>query len=470
LRGVRAAVVLVAGVLAFSAIAQPPDPAPPALRLPDGARPLRYAVTLTVVPGQERARGEIAIDIELTREHAVLWLNAADSLSVKRGIVVGHDVQVLSGHEQFVGFAFTPPLSAGRHRLMLDYEAEQSRNATRGIFTLQDAGAWYSMTHFEPTSARRAFPCFDEPSFKVPWQLTLRVPRDTIAYANTTGVDAPDDEPGMKRVRFRTTRPLPSYLVAFAVGPWQTVELARAGLRPTPMRIIVPNGRRADAAFAAGAFPRLFEHTERWFGIPHPYEKLDHIAIPLTVGFAMENAGLITYGSPTLLAKPGADSPRFRRIAANIGAHEIAHQWFGNLVSPMWWDDLWLNEAFASWFAEKIVDRWQPDYERGTIRVHERAEAMMEDALPSARRIREPIVVHGDIRAAFDTITYQKGATVIEMFEAWIHLDRLDRRMALHERGGAAQVPVDKEHTKALRGEALAYRNANPATTAGDPR
>ena len=129
---------------------------------------------------------------------------------------------------------------------------------------------------------------------------------------------------------------------------------------------------------------------------------------------------LITYGAPTLLAKPGGATPRFRRGAANIGAHEIAHQWFGNLVSPMWWDDLWLNEAFATWFAEKIVDQWRPDYERGAARVHERAEAMKEDALGTARRIREPIVVHGDIRAAFDSITYEKGATVIGMFEGWI--------------------------------------------------
>ena len=297
-------------------------PVPPALRLPDGARPLRYALTLTVVPGQDKARGEIAIDIELAREHAVLWLNA-DALTVTNAAVAGRTspIRVLSGHEHFVGFAFDPPLPAGRHRLALSYEAEQSRNSTRGIFALQDAGAWYAMTHFEPTSARRAFPCFDEPSFKVPWQLTLRVPRDTVAFSNTFGVDEPDDEAGMKRVRFRETRPLPSYLVAFAVGPWETVNLRRVGTRPTPMRVIVPKGRRADASFAAGAYPPIFELTERWFGIAHPYEKLDHIAIPLTVGFAMENAGLITYGAPTLLAKPGGD---VAKVPTRRGEHRRA--------------------------------------------------------------------------------------------------------------------------------------------------
>ncbi len=360
MRGLHALVTLALIASAWSAptVAQSaPDPAPPALRLPDGARPLRYALTLTVVPGAEKAPGEIAIDLELDREHALLWLHA-DALTVTRATVAGgsSSIRVLSGHDQLVGLGFDPPLAAGRHRLTLSYEAEQSRNSTRGIFASQHAGAWYAMTHFEPTSARRAFPCFDEPSFKVPWQLTLRVPQDLVAFSNTPGIDEADTEPGMKRVQFRETRPLPSYLVAFAVGAWESVDLGRAGMQPTPMRVIVPKGRKADTAFAAGAYPPIFEQTERWFGIPHPYEKLDHIAIPLSVGFAMENAGLITYGAPTLLATPRATSPRFRRGAANIGAHEIAHQWFGNLVSPAWWDDLWLNEAFATWFAEKIVD------------------------------------------------------------------------------------------------------------------
>ncbi len=159
---------------------------------------------------------------------------------------------------------------------------------------------------------------------------------------------------------------------------------------------------------------------EHWFDIPHAYPKLDQIAIPLTVGFAMENVGLITYGAPALLAKPDAATPRFRHSAASIGAHEMSHQWFGNLVTTAWWDDIWLNEAFATWLAAKMVDRWQPDYEHGAARSAERAEAIAEDMLTSARRIREPIASRGDIFNAFDSITYQKGATVIDMFEGWM--------------------------------------------------
>jgi alanyl aminopeptidase len=238
--------------------------------------------------------------------------------------------------------------------------------------------------------------------------------------SNTPVISEADAGEGMKTVRFAETRPLPSYLIAFAVGPWQTVDLGRVGMKPTSMRIIVPQGRTADAAFVSRAYPEIFGQLERWFGIAYPYEKLDQIAIPLSVGFAMENVGLITYGGTNLLAKPNAATPRFRHSGANIGAHEMAHQWFGNLVTTAWWDDIWLNEAFAQWFAAKMVDQWQPRYERGAARTVERSEAINEDMLASARRIREPITSRGDIFNAFDSITYQKGATVIGMFEGWI--------------------------------------------------
>ena len=395
--------------------------APPPLRIPDGSRPTRYELTLTVIPGEANAPGEITIDVELDRPLPVLWLNA-DDVTVSRASVsaAATEVTVLAGVQQFVGLAFKPALPAGRHRLTLAFEGEQARNAARGIFALQDGGDWYAMTQFEALSARRAFPCFDEPGFKVPWQLTLRVPRPLVALSNTPVESETDAGEGMKAVRFAETRPLPSYLVAFAVGPWQTIDLGRFGMKPTPMRIIVPRGRIADASFVSRAYPQIFERLERWFGIAYPYEKLDQIAIPLTVSFAMENVGLITYGAPNLLAKTDASTPRFRRGSASVGAHEMAHQWFGNLVTTAWWDDIWLNEAFATWFAAKMVDQWRPDYERGAARSAERARAIAEDMLASARRIREPIASRGDVLNAFDSITYQKGATVIGMFEGWI--------------------------------------------------
>jgi alanyl aminopeptidase len=394
---------------------------PPSLRLPAGARPTRYELALTVVPGEATAHGEIAIDVELDRPHPILWLNA-DELTVSGASTDASatSAKIVAGNDQFVGVAFEPALAAGRHRVTLDFEAKQARDATQGIFALQYAGAWYAMTQFEALSARRAFPCFDEPDYKVPWRLTLRVPRDLVALSNTPVESETDLGSGMKAVRFAETRPLPSYLVAFAVGPWEIVDVGRVGMNPTPMRIVVPKGRTAEAAFVARAYPRIFEKLEGWFGVAHPYPKLDQVAIPLTVGFAMENAGLITYGAQAILAKPDAASPAFRHVAAAVGAHEMAHQWFGNLVTMAWWDDVWLNEAFATWLADKMVDAWDPGYEHGAGRARERAEAIHEDLLGSARRIREPIASRGDIFNAFDSITYQKGATVIGMFERWM--------------------------------------------------
>ena len=423
LLSILTAFVMTASVPVAIAAEGPAAPATdaPTLKLPAGVRPTRYSLTLRVVPGEARVRGEIAIDVELQQTRAVLWLNA-DSLSIAQVTTERPETRatLLTGQDQFVGIAFEPALAAGRHRVTLAFEAEQSRDSTRGIFALQDGGAWYAMTQFEAVSARRAFPCFDEPGYKTPWQLTLQIPQDLIALSNTQIESEVPGIDGLKTVRFAETRPLPSYLVAFAVGPWEFVDLGRVGANPTPTRIVVPRGRRGDADFAARAYPELFAQLERWFGIPYPFDKLDHIAIPLSVGFAMENAGLITYGAPVLLAKPGAATARFRRGDANVGAHEIAHQWFGNLVTNAWWDDIWLNEAFATWIAEKMVHQWRPDYDRGAARVDERATAINADALASARKIREPIISRSDIFSAFDQITYQKGATVIGMFEGWM--------------------------------------------------
>jgi alanyl aminopeptidase len=201
------------------------------------------------------------------------------------------------------------------------------------------------------------------------------------------------------------------------VGPFDVVDAGTVGT--TPIRVIGPRGSAAKLAFARRALPELFGVEARWFGIPYRYGKLDHVAIPLTVDFAMENAGLVTYGARILLAGDVA-SVWQRHALASVAAHEIAHLWFGDLVTMRWWDDLWLNEAFATWFASKTVDAWQPGYAQGTARAQARADAIEADALASARRIRQAIVTRGDIYNAFDAITYEKGATVIGMFEGWL--------------------------------------------------
>ncbi len=179
--------------------------------------------------------------------------------------------------------------------------------------------------------------------------------------AETSAGDVPD-RAGWKRHLFAQTKPLPAYLVALGVGPFDIVDGGTAGSTPTPLRYVTPHGRGAEAAAAREITPAMLRVLEDYFGTPFPFPKLDSVVIPATVNFgAMENAGMITYQSTLMLARPFEDTATFRRRYAGVGAHEMAHQWFGDLVTLAWWDDTWLNEAFATWMAYKVLDAYQPD-------------------------------------------------------------------------------------------------------------
>ena len=397
---------------------------PPELRLEDGAEPLRYAVELTIDPRQEEFSGRIVIDLRFHRETSLLWLNATN-LSVERAVLEKEGatlpVEIRDGNEHSVGFAFAEAASLGEAQLEIHYRGRINEKTTAGIFKAKDEDDWYVLTQFESFEARRAFPCFDEPGFKTPWQITLRIPPDHSAFTNTPELRQTQEADGWRRVEFAESKPLPSYLVALAVGPFEVVSARAAGRNETPVRIITPRGKASHAKYAAQVTPEVLEWLEEYFGIPYPYEKLDSIAVPVGFGFgAMENAGLVTYIQPLLLADPEKDSIQRQRGYYETCAHELAHQWFGDLVTPQWWDDLWLNEAFASWMSSKLVQHTRPEWNEDLGAVRSRLGVMGRDALISARRIRNPISSYGDIMSAFDRITYSKGQAVIRMFEAWV--------------------------------------------------
>jgi alanyl aminopeptidase len=403
---------------AVAALAQQP----PTFRLPDAVKPLHYGAELTVVPAQDTFSGTIDIALSVQKSTPVIWLNATDLSIQAATLTVGGastEARVLPGGDDFVGLAFGKPLELGGARLHIVYSGKIGSRSSAGVFKNHVAGDWYAFTQFEPTDARRAFPCFDEPSFKVPWQLTLHVKQEHMALSNTPVLTETPEPGGMKAVRFKLTRPLPSYLIAFAVGPFDAVDAGHAGLAKVPMRIITPHGMADQAAYAAKVTPQLLETLETYFGIPYPYEKLDSIAVPL-FGGAMENAGLITYDQGLILAKPSEDSLRRQRDYASVAAHEMAHMWVGDLVTTAWWDDLWLNEAFATWMSEKTLETWKPEWHSEISAAAAREVAMNADSLVSARQIRQPVHSNGDIANAFDAITYQKGAAVIYMFEHWL--------------------------------------------------
>jgi alanyl aminopeptidase len=264
----------------------------------------------------------------------------------------------------------------------------------------------YVFTQFQPIAARRAFPGFDEPSFKAPFELTLTVPHGHVAVGNSPALSEEKDPSGRRRIRFAPTPPLPTYLVAWAVGPFDVVE---APLPPSaerehslPLRGLAPRGRGPELRFALDHTGPLLESLERYFASPYPFAKLDVIAVPDFGAGAMENVGAFTFRDSLLLIDPDRAPEWQRRSFANVMAHELAHSWFGNLVTMPWWDDLWLNESFATWMLQQVHS------------------AMNADSLDSARSIRQPIASDHDIANAFDGITYSKGAGVLAMFERWL--------------------------------------------------
>jgi alanyl aminopeptidase len=404
----------------------------PTLRLDDTVRPTHYAVELTIVPGQDSFSGKVDIDVQLSEPKSIIWLNALQ-LNVSTATVGSEPAKVVSGREGFIGLELA---KSGPAKLHLTYTGVLNRKGSIGAFQLEYKGQWYAYTQFEATDARRAMPCFDQPNFKTPWDITLHVKREHKAFANTPQVGETAVENGMKVVRFATTKPLPSYLVAFAAGPFDVVEAGMDARSKAPLRVIVPKGKAGEAKAAAQEIPQLLKLLEDYFGTPYPFEKLDSLVMPIS-NFAMENVGLITYSESLLLAAPDTDTINRQRTRAVFVAHEMAHQWFGDLVTTAWWDDIWLNEAFASWLETKIVQEWKPEWRMEVQAVDDRLGAMGIDSLKTARKIRQPIQSDNDIANAFDGITYQKGAAVIQMFEHWIGPENFKRGVRLYMKENA---------------------------------
>jgi alanyl aminopeptidase len=434
---VRALVVLTIALAACKSAPEPkpeaeavepapaPQPAPapepqleaPKLRLPEGARPLSQAIELRVVPGDDTFSGSVTLEVELTRPLEVLWLNATE-LTPGAATIGGAPAKAKVVGEHHLALLPSKPLQPGKTVVKLEYTGPLSKKNTAGLFQLREGDVAYAYTHFEPLDARRAFPCFDEPSFKIPWAVTLRHKVDHLAFANTPIASAAD-EAGMRVTRFQPTQPLPSYLVALAVGPFDVVDGGRWGKNKVPLKLITPKGKGPDARYAVEVTGPILEQLEAYFGIPYPYEKLDSISLPVNTG-AMENPGLVTYGHQLMLSRVAEDTPGRQRSYASVCAHELAHQWFGDLVTMAWWDDLWLNEAFATWMTTKVIAAWKPKWDADVSAVQRRSGALGNDGLANARRVRQPIEANDDIVNAFDGITYGKGASVISMFESWV--------------------------------------------------
>jgi len=438
-----AVVSLIAPLLAAGA----ETPAPPTLRLGDAARPVRYTAALTVSPTSETFSGTIEIEIAAREETPFLWLNA-EELTVRTAHAMHGGrrlaVEPIAMPRDFLGLRFTPPLPAGRSQLHIEYGGGTSAKESSGLFRRKDGDDWYLYSHFEPIDARRVFPCFDEPSFKAPWRLTLRVPAGTQAFANAPMVSATEAGDGTTIVAFAESKPLPSYAVAMAVGPFETVDAGRSR-KGHPLRIIVPRGSSSRAAWYAKNVATLLGRLEDYFASDYPYEKLDSLAMP-QVGFAMENPGLVTFPTLSMLQRPEDETIGWQRGQARLIFHEFAHLWFGDSVTTAWWDDLWLNEAFADWMAARATEEWQPGWGAAEDRVTmTRSRAIGADNLTTARKIRQPVVANDDMKNAFDAVTYSKGQLVLHMLESWIGPEVMQRgvRSYLSEHAHGNAVAAD---------------------------
>ncbi len=428
---------LAASLLATAATAALAQGSPPPGILPDTVTPTAYRLDFTVDPAQPRFTGHTEIEIQLKAATRTLWIHGRDLAVTRVQGLTGRMVASEGRYKQMLptGVAqivFDRPLAAGRHTLVLDYTAAFGTSAS-GLYHVKVGDHWYAYTQFESIDARRAFPSFDQPGYKTPFTVKIAAPKDQFVVSNApeTG-DA--GQGAMKVHTYAPTKPLPTYLVALAVGPFDVVSTAAApnGVRsqPLPMRGIAERGQQERLAFTMANAPKLTGLLEEYFGIAYPYPKLDLVASPI-MGGAMENAGMITYDDSIILVDKNAP-PRQTLELGSVVAHEIAHQWFGDLVTPRWWDDIWLNESFATWAAEKVASRWNPAAGADVADLNGALRTMNLDSQAAGRPIRQRIDRNEEIDSAFDSITYQKGGQVLRMMEGYVGEAAFQKGVHLH--------------------------------------
>ncbi len=415
---------------ASTAIAPPPAPREDG-RLPATARPLRYAVALDIDPTHPRYGGTVRIDVEIPRATANVVLHAR-GITVRSASITpanGAPLPAGSSLRAAVGGRGTPEelvltatreVPAGRAQIEIVFDREFDPGL-HGLYRVQSGGDWYAFTQMEPNDARRAFPCFDEPGYKVPWELSLSIPTGLVAIANMPEAGHTDDAATHHTtVRFAATPPTPSYLIALAVGPFDVVQGATS---PVPIRAITTRGQGRLTASVLAAAADHVRILGEYFDRPFPYPKLDLVAVPEFGAGAMENPGMITFREELMLLDPDHAPTATRRAMASVLAHELAHHWFGDLVTMAWWNDLWLNEGFATWAQARVVDQWRPDFDGRIDALRSRGYAMELDALPAARAVRQPVTTTSEAMEAFDGITYTKGGAVLRMLELWLGED-----------------------------------------------
>lgn len=411
-----------------------------AVLLPDNVKPASYDITLEPDFSTFKFKGSETIRIEVLSSTSTVTLNSIEidihscTVTPLGGTEMPAESISLDEEAETATLAFASDLPVGEATLAIEFTGELNdklRGFYRSSYTDIDGNERHmATTQLEATDARRAFPCWDEPSLKATFTLTLVVPADMTAVSNMPITREEEMRPGVKSVSYAETPIMSTYLLAFIVGDLSYIE--EVGDNGTLMRVFTTRGREEQGRFALETSIRLLKYFNDYFGIPYPLPKLDHFAIPDFAAGAMENWGAITYRETALLVDPENTSVGTRQIVAAIIAHEMAHMWFGDLVTMAWWNDLWLNESFASWMGDKATDNLFPDWEVWTQFVSsDTNRALSLDGLRSSHPIEQEVRNPAQIGELFDAISYSKGGSILRMLESFLGEETF--RQGLHK-------------------------------------
>jgi len=394
-------------------------------QLPRNAIPRHYSIS--VAPDAEKLgfTGHVAIDLEVTQASSTLTLNAVD-IDISQATLAAPNAQPvpatvsLNENDQTATLDFGRNLAPGQYRLEIDYSGKINRQAN-GLFALDykdvdGKPARALFTQFEAPDARRFVPSWDEPDYRATFDLIVRLPANQLAVSNMPEASSRNLGGGMKEVTFARTPEMSTYLLFMGMGDLERIS-KKVGDRE--VGVVASRGNVEKARYALEAEAQILPYYNDYFGTPYPLPKLDNVAGPGQSQFfgAMENWGAIFSFEKLLLVDPSISSERDRQAIYSVDAHEMAHQWFGDLVTMGWWDDLWLNEGFASWMANKTTKHFNPDWGADVDQVGDKETAMALDGFATTHPIVQTIRTVEQINQAFDDITYQKGQTVIGMLE-----------------------------------------------------
>jgi aminopeptidase N len=394
-----------------------------AARLPTTVIPNHYAITIAIDLANETFHGEETIDVDVKEPVSSITMHAIG--------FTFHDVSVTSSGTttpanvaenaatEMITLALPQPIAAGPATIHIAFDGAINKKL-RGLYLSRTKARTYAVTQFEPTDARRAFPSFDEPAMKATFDIALIVDKSDTAISNALiRSDSPEGD-RKHRVQFATTPKMSTYLIAMLVGDFQCIEGAVDG---TPIRVCTTPGRQQQGQFALEAAQAAVHFYNDYYGIKYPFQKLDLIGIPDFEAGAMENAGAVTFRETSLLIDPQTASISQRKGVAGTVTHEIAHMWFGDLVTMKWWDDIWLNEGFATFMTAKPIEAWKPEWNQKLDTVNGTLGSLGLDSQRATRPIRTPAETSEEINQLFDGIAYGKTAAVLRMIEQWMGED-----------------------------------------------